>query len=626
MHRLFRGIRAAAWWLLPVAFLIILYWRGLSMWFLADDFAWLSLTRAVHNFHDLLEQMFSPMAQGTIRPWSERGYFMALEALFGMDSLPFRIVAMATAAADVLLVAWITLRITGSRVAGFLAPILWAANAELVRAMTWNSAYNELLCPLFLLTALALLIRYAETGRRAFWWWQAAIFTLGFGALEVNIVYPALAAAWVLLAAHPEQRKPLLKSLTPLAAISAGYLILHRIAVPFPESGPYVMHWNASIFRTLGLYWTWALVPPNFQEYGHRHVVVVRIVVLLTAAVIAFLICELKQRRLTVLFFLAWFAITIAPVLPLSEHHSDYYLSIPVIGLAMLGAAATGRAVQGSWLKRAIVVVPLVVYFLTMAPIAYAATHWWVSKSLAVRAMVLGTVAARRTHPGQAIVLEGVTTELFNDGLADSPFYAAGIDDVYLTPQSALTIQNGPGRPEVAGMTADPAALWHGITHDQVVVYSVERNHLRNITGRYARELGSLRDVDRLPNQADVGNSLYSWLLGPTWMPAGSGYRWMPGRATIRLGVPEGAKWLELSGICPEEQLSQGPRHLMILIDGKVAAETRIYSPESDFNRQMSISGLAGKTAVDLEIRVDPVFRKEGQEYGVIFGKIGILP
>jgi len=35
--------------------------------------------------------MVQPFAQGTIRPWSERAFFMGFYTLFGLDALPFRI-------------------------------------------------------------------------------------------------------------------------------------------------------------------------------------------------------------------------------------------------------------------------------------------------------------------------------------------------------------------------------------------------------------------------------------------------------------------------------------------------------------------------------------------------------
>src|ERR1700684_3360832 len=134
------------WWLIPIAFLFWLYSDGLKVWFMADDFAWLGLLRQVHASRSLLNALFAPEAQGTIRPWSERGFFLLFEGLFGFDSLPFRAWVFATMAASTALVAWIARRITGSRIAGFLAPVFWVANAALSTVLSWSSAYNEALC------------------------------------------------------------------------------------------------------------------------------------------------------------------------------------------------------------------------------------------------------------------------------------------------------------------------------------------------------------------------------------------------------------------------------------------------------------------------------------------------
>ena len=68
--------------------------------------------------------------------------------------------------------------------------------------MTWTSVYNEALCAFFLLGAFRFLLRYLETGERRYWLLQWACFLLGFGALELNVVYPALAAAYTLLCAR----------------------------------------------------------------------------------------------------------------------------------------------------------------------------------------------------------------------------------------------------------------------------------------------------------------------------------------------------------------------------------------------------------------------------------------
>jgi hypothetical protein len=58
-----------------------------------------------------------------------------------------------------------------------------------------------------------------------------------------------------------------------------------------------------------------------------------------------------------------------------------------------------------------------------------------------------------------------------------------------------------------------------------------------------------------------------------------------------------------------------------------MAGDTRIYDPETTFRRLFPVPELlAGKSAVEIEIRVDPVDRKDGQDYGLVFGNFAILP
>lgn len=80
---------------LACAVCLWLYWPGLMTWFAMDDFAWLGLRQAAGDA-GWLAVLFSPKAQGTVRPLSERLYFLALEGIFGIEALPFRIVGFAT--------------------------------------------------------------------------------------------------------------------------------------------------------------------------------------------------------------------------------------------------------------------------------------------------------------------------------------------------------------------------------------------------------------------------------------------------------------------------------------------------------------------------------------------------
>ena len=79
---------------LPTAVCLLLYWRTLSFWFRADDFAWLGLRLSIHRPWDFLVALFEPQAQGTIRFLSERAFFLTFEKMFGLDSTPFRVAVL----------------------------------------------------------------------------------------------------------------------------------------------------------------------------------------------------------------------------------------------------------------------------------------------------------------------------------------------------------------------------------------------------------------------------------------------------------------------------------------------------------------------------------------------------
>ena len=213
--------------------------------------------------------LFAPLAEGTIRPLSERLFYLSFTSLFGLHPLPYHILVILTYAVTTVLLSSVTMKLTASRAAGFWAAILWTVNGVMAVPLSWSPIYYEILCSLFLLLGLWLLIRYDETGRPVFYWLQCATFLLGFGVLEVNIVYPALAAAYALCRAPR-----LLRKVIPLFAISATYALLHLYAAPLSSSGVYKMHWDRSVFSTLWTYWLWALGPRRL--HADRHVLVHR--------------------------------------------------------------------------------------------------------------------------------------------------------------------------------------------------------------------------------------------------------------------------------------------------------------------------------------------------------------
>ena len=341
---------------LPVILLLAIYWPAVTAWFFQDDFGWLNLHHDVHSLPDLARVLFAPKAHGNMRPLGENAYWLVLPAIFGADALPLHIAAFLTQCASLLLLGGIVRRLTKSGIAAFSAQILWMANIGLAPALGWSSIYNQLLSGFFFLLAFYFLLRHGESGKRSDWVFQWIAFVLGLGALEINVVYPALALLYALLFA-----RPLVKRVLPMFAVSALAVFLHFYFAPPAASGVYAPTLDSRVFSTLWTYWAWSLGPMPLW-----------LTLLLTAAVGLLIASSIRQRKYAAVLGLAWFFIPLLPYLPLPGHKMDYYLAVPAIGIAMLGAAAIAHGGPARVLAAAC----LLVYLGASLPKSLTVARW----------------------------------------------------------------------------------------------------------------------------------------------------------------------------------------------------------------------------------------------------------
>ena len=464
---------------------LILYWPGLICWFQKDDFAWLGLYRMLHGWGDLPAVLFTPFAQGTIRTLSERVFYTLFHALFGLNPLPFRVWAFLTFFAALGMLSRVTAKLTGSRAAGFWAALLWAMNGCMGFALSWTAIYNELLCSLFFLAGIWLLIRYDETGARRFLIWHWVVYLLGFSVLELNVVYPALAAVYALCRA-----RRLLWSIVPMWVPAILYSVLHMLVAPMQTSGPYKMYWDIRIFSTLWTYWKWALGPSRLNLVGiYPSPGRSFLTILFTAALVCFLAGQVWKRQWMVLFFPAWFVIILAPLLPLREHMSDYYLTIPLLGLAMWGAWALVSAWHGGLPARAAAITLAVVYLAVSIPVARATAASFFQRGERIKSAVLGLVDENRKQPGQRMILQGVDTDLFWSAFIHRPLRLYGIDDVYLTPESRSGIEGDTESPDARAFFLDPAETRKSLDNGRARVFDLTGSRVRDVTGQYRAAL-----------------------------------------------------------------------------------------------------------------------------------------
>jgi hypothetical protein len=613
------------WLIVPPVFLSWLYSRSFRIWFREDDFPLLGWVRQVHSLHDFAGLLFLPYAQGTIRPLSERLPFLVFWNLFGEDCVPLRILVFLTAVADMCLLALITRRLAGSRLAGCAAAMFWGASAALITPMTWNSGYNEIQYQVFLLAALALFIRYADTGRRRYWWAQMAVFVVGLGSLENNVVYPALAVAWALLVANRRRRRRLVASTAPLFALSAAYYFLHMRLAPAPGTGIYAMHLDLRVAQTLWEYWRWAFLAPEAFDFGMP---VLRGKLILWITVIsfgAFVIWQLRARRIAILFGLAWFLLTFSPMLLLPDRHTEYYLAGPVMGLAMIAGWGVVAAWRRGWIWSALMLVPALAWFGAMVPAVRAATIHLVEDSKASRNLVLGVEEARTNHPGKTILLDGVSQQAYQAVIFEDGFRSFGLESVYLAPGARNTIQPDDRDIGFAGKVVDPAVTRHALENDEAVVFDFSPGHLKNVTAGY-RSFALTHFPEGLPRRIQVGNPLYAYLLGPEWLAIDGFVRWMPGTATFKIAGPDHAgERLTITGFCWEDQLRRGPIHLAVNADGVLVGREEFHGPETRFESSLAIPpALTGKSSLDVTLNAWPVAKVGPRAYGVMVESIAI--
>jgi hypothetical protein len=383
------------------------------------------------------------------------------------------------------------------------------------------------------------------------------------------------------------------------------------------------------VFSTFAAYWNLALIPENWAARLRPRGVALFWV--LTLALVGLVAREISKARFGALFGGLWFLATLAPMLVIPDHVTNYYVTIPLIGLSMAAALGVVSAWRARWQIGAAVTLLAAGWTIVMVEGSLIATHWWMDRSQEVRALVLGVEAAQKAHPGKILVLDGVTSDLYNNAVGDLAFYPAGLDYVYLTPGSGDKIVPRVSPELLRNIVLEPAVMRNAITHEDVVVYSVLSDHLRNITEAYERSTlpRLFLDGKSVPRRVDAGNPLFGYLLGPEWLGLESGVRWMPGKATVRLGGPLAATdKLLLQGYCPEQQLKAGPVHVAVSVDGIPLQGAEIGDPENDFRRLFDVpASLVGRPSVEVSISVDRVMHEAGgRELGLVFGTIGFEP
>jgi len=566
-----------------ILFTILFYWKGLTTWFQADDFAWMSQWIEVHNARDLLAALFEPRAQGSIRPWSERAFFLGLQALFGWNPLPFRLVVFATQALNLALLASVTLRITGSRLAAGLAALFWAASTALAVPMMWSSVYNQILCAAFFLAGFRAWIAYCDEDAKHWLWLQWFIFVLGFGALETMVMYPVLVMSWT-----PGWRR--WKVWLPLFGVSGLYTLLHQWVSPAPKEGPYALHIDGSLFTTLVEYLRQVFGGPllgSLPVSAWLRMLGQSTPLLLGLPILWF---AMRRRDGRMLVPLAFLLAPLIPMLPLRDHITHYYLVTPAAGLALALAWCCADLAKRPRAGTLVAVAMAAVFLGTSMVAAARNRDFWFDRGEGVRTLMLGLVHARKLHPAQTLVVAGVDGQKFYASLGEDAARALDLGLVYLAPGSHKNIDAQPGEPDPTSFELDEPVLSRGLAEGNVLIYAPAGEHLRNVSSIYrALDQASQDGAAALTGRVEPASPLYAAQLGTGWLATGGAARWMGARATAFVAGKAGTKKLIVEGYCPRVQFSAGPFQIRAVLNDTTLGQSSVAPPEGIFRLEFQV-------------------------------------
>jgi hypothetical protein len=589
-------LRRWGWLLLAPLVTLLLYRQSFVVWFARDDFAWLGIGLSITDLPSLLDALFGPKAQGTIRPLSDRLPFLLSYNLFGLDAKPLRIAIFVVHCANLVLFARLVYQWTTSRPAALIAALCWALHSSLAQPLTWSSAMNQIFWPTCLFAALS----FRHAGCRTGEW---LCFLTGFGVLELNVVYPALA-----FLRYPDRWR----STLPLFAVSAVYALANRWLAGPNTNAVYAI--NASplsilhtlgqyVLMSMGSYIPWSITP--LSPY------------LLAAtlfALAALALSLLLDRDRLLAYGCAWFVICLGPVLLLPNHLTDYYLVVPSAGLALAFGVAAAR-------RPLLLALPLVAYGAGSYLLSREILTYNRKQAEAARVLVRGVEQAVALHPGKTILLAGITTDQFWNIILDNPFRLIPGANVYLVPGSEKNIDPHPEYGDPLRYVLPRPEARGALTSGQALVYAAGGRPLRNVTGYY-REIATLEWARELAPVLDLGQSFLAAQVGRGWEPIEHGFRWMQPRAEVTLGGPGKTLFVECFRSASEPR--PGPVNLTIRHHGQLLGTLSL--PQARCQGELLLpEALHAAPELPLELTVSPSFRQppDRRELGLAFGRIG---
>jgi hypothetical protein len=346
------GLATLAVGLIIVFYYVFRFGDAALLFFSRDDFwvLWEAARIEPRSVADLAH-FLRPGHNGFLlyRPLTTVAYFYVLRLVFGYDASGYHAVQLAAHVINALLVFGIARRLTGSRLGGLAAAVLYAAAPGHVGSVYWVASFTMTGTAMIVLAMAYVWLSSSGVARVIA---ITLLQCLGLLASEHAIVAPVLLTALARYSPN-EGQKLSWRSLAPaylLAAAYASLKLFYLVAVrPISPGEAYAPHSNpGSWLLNLGRYAAASVNVLDLMPLGEITLTGVG-GAMMVAAGATWLWAHREPHCRLLALGAAWFIIALIPVLPLRAHFFAYFIGIAAAGSALAILGLCRLAAPAGW-------------------------------------------------------------------------------------------------------------------------------------------------------------------------------------------------------------------------------------------------------------------------------------
>lgn len=318
------------YYLLPV----LLYLPSLLNFFSGDDWFHLRISQ-INNLSDFLNFFsFLPNDQTAsfYRPLSTQVFFYVFQSLFKLNSFPYHLLGLFLLGYSTLLV----FKISGSKMAAFI----YSISVSNFTRVYFLSAYQELFLVIF---SLLTLLNFVKKPGRSVWFFILAILSK-----ETAVVLPAL-----IILFHYKSLSKNFKTYLLIVCLDLIYLYFRLVYFGLASGDSYI--WDFSLTKatnTLMWYILWSfgapellvdyvgsglkLVPKFFTDYALWWKVIIYPLVGTIFTSFLLSLNKIKKLDLNLVKYVAFFLVSLSPVIFLPSHKFSLELGLPLVGFSLV--------------------------------------------------------------------------------------------------------------------------------------------------------------------------------------------------------------------------------------------------------------------------------------------------